>query len=404
MIRSLLIAVIVLVITGCSGNTLKRKEIEKMKAEYLLQYGKNPDLMPVMIGMRNPDTDIFSVPADNAVGTNSINNAITLLRFNKDRIEYDEVRRDFINGVGDGDKFYPGIFSDNWIGYTQTRGFLLFNLRDKSFADHVPIKSGDQYFKNVAAFDGTKLQFVFHIHEAYFHEGIRYLKLLEFDGKGGFKNLSEIKTGKDEVGYQEPWAIQNKNIFIYNNDSIKITAYDMNFKPIHHPFCDLFNGQKAFRCLDQLSIHPTLPLAVLVEMDKNERADYRVWLANWQNPDPEKRFLQLLGQEISTFSDSYDIKRLSVSDFQFSPDGNWLVFRDESEVQRSVTNPVFVAIPVDGSREMPLGKPKILGKVMRENAYPTSTAWIKKPLSYVVSDGLVLYKWELDGLRREFKD
>ncbi len=376
-----------------------------MKAEYMLQYGKQPDLWPNMVGMRGPDTDIFSVPVDNAVGTNSINNAITLLRFNKDQIEYDEVRRNFINGVGDGDKFYPGIFSDHWIGYTQTRGFLLFNLHDKSFADHIPIKSGDQYFKNVAAFDGNKLQFIFHIHEAYFSEGIRYLSLIEFDGKGGSKKISEIKTGKDELGYSEPWAIQNKTIFIYNNDSTKMTAYDMNFKPVHHPFCDLFNDIEEFRRLDQLTIHPILPIAVLVEINKDGRGGYKVYLANWNNPDPERRFIALLGQDISMFSEWAAIKSLYVSDFRFSPDGDWLVFRDESEeVLQRVANPTFVAIPIDGNRKMPLGRPKVLGKVMRENARPTSTAWIKKPLSFVVSDGMVLYKWELNNITREFKD
>jgi hypothetical protein len=75
-----------------------------------------------------------------------------------------------------------------------------------------------------------------------------------------------------------------------------------------------------------------------------------------------------------------------VSRFEFSPDGDWLVFRDESEITRSVTNPIFVAMTVDGSRQLPLGKPHILGKVMREYAYPTSTAWIKQPVSFVVCD------------------
>ena len=399
--RFLLVIIALLILAGCSGNTLKKKEIEKMKAEYLLRYRKAPDLWPIMVGMGNQDIDIFSVPADNAVGTNSINNAITLLRFKKDKVEYDEVRRNFINGVSDGDKFYPGIFSDQWIGYTQTRGFLLFNLKDKSFADHIPIKSGDQYFENVMAYDGSKLQFVFHVHEAYYHEGIRYLKLIEFDGKGNFKDISEIKTGKDEG---EPWAIQNKTIFIYNNDSIKITAYDMNFKPVDHPFCDLFNHLKDFRCLDQLAMHPSIPIALLVEMDREERKDYKVYLAHWTAPDPKSRFVELLRQDISLFSDWGKIQSLYVSDFQFSPDGAWLVFRDESEVGRSVTNPIFIAMPVDKNRKIPLGKPKILGKVMRENAYPTSTAWIKRPTSFVASDGMVLYKWELDNLKREFKE
>lgn len=402
MIRSLLIAVIVLVITGCSGNTLKKKEIEKMKAEYLLQYGKNPDLMPVMIGMRNPDTDIFSIPVDNAVGTNSINNAITLLRFNKDQIEYDEVRKDFINGVGDGDKFYPGIFSENWIGYTQTRGFLLFNLQTKEFADHIIIKPSYEWITNVAFTGRSSLEFLFQICRS---DEKRFLRVFDFDGKGAFKQTSEIQAGLHGIGYLEPWAIQNKTIFIYNNDSIKITAYDMHFKPIHHPFCDLFNSLKEFRRLDQLTIHPTLPLAILVEIDRDGRGGYKAYLANWTNPNPEKRFVELLGQDISMFSEWRDLKGLKCSHFEFSPDGKWLLFRDDSQmVLQTVENPIFVALPVDGTREMPLGKPMILGKVLRKSARPTSTAWITKPLSFVVSDGLVLYKWELDSLRRDFKD
>ncbi|MBN1757053.1 MAG: hypothetical protein JW863_01975 [Chitinispirillaceae bacterium] len=400
MMRRRIALLVVLLMVSCTWNTLHKKEVETMKAAFTLRYGGKPALWPVVVGLKE-ELDIFSVPTENAVGTNSMNNAITLLRFAGDQIQYDEVKRDFIEGVGSGDKYYPGIFSDEWIGYTQTRGFLLFNLREKTFADHIPVKSGDQYFKNVAVFDAQKLQFVFHVHEAYFHDGIRYLKLLEFDGKGGYITLSEIKTGKDEVGYSEPWAIQNKTIFIYNNDSTRITAYDMQFTPVAHPFCDLFNNLKDFRRLDQLVIHPTLPIAILVEIKDIGRGGYKVYLANWGNPDPEKQFIELLAQEISLFSGP-EINRLSVSGFQFSPGGDWLVFRDNSERTRSVTNPLFVAMPVDGSKQLPLGKPHILGKVLRENAYPTSTAWIKQPVSFVVCDGQVVYKWELGQLAREF--
>jgi hypothetical protein len=374
-----------------------------MKAEYLIQYDNQPDLWPVVIGMKEDNTDIFSVPVENAVGTNCLDNAITLLRFNENRIKYDQVRKDFINGVGIGDKFYPGIFSDSWIGYTQTRGFLLFNLKDNSFADHIPVQSGDEYFKDVKAFDGSKLQFVFHVHEAYFMEGIRHLELIEFDGKGNFKEISQIKTGADKIGYSEPWTIQNRTIFV--NDSVKITAYDINFNPVHHPFCDVFNNITGFRCLDQMVIHPSLSIAILVETDKEIRDNYRVWLVRWDQPDKEKRFVELLSQSISGSTEFSAIKRFICSDFQFSPDGTWLVFRDESDaaVQQS-PNSKFIAIPVDRNHKMPLGKPKDLGRVLRPNAQPTSTAWIKEPVSFVVSDGLVLYKWELGKLKREFKD
>jgi hypothetical protein len=179
----------------------------------------------------------------------------------------------------------------------------------------------------------------------------------------------------------------------------------MNFKPIQHPFCDLFNTLKNFKCLDQIVFHPILPMAILVEIGREEREFYQVWLVCWENKDTDRRFMELLGQNISMFSEWRDIKGLKCSHFEFSPDGKWLLFRDDSQmVLQTVENPIFVALPVDGTREMPLGKPMILGKVLRKSARPTSTAWITKPLSFVVSDGLVLYKWELDSLRRDFKD
>jgi hypothetical protein len=399
---SILIITIIALLCGCSWNSLRKKEIEQMKAEYLLQYGKQPDLWPIMVGTKEDNTDIFSVPVENAVGTNCLNNAITLLKFNEDQIEYHEVRRNFISGVGDGDKFYPRLFSDKWIGYTQTRGFLLFNLKDKSFADNLIVKPSYEWITGVSFVGGTDLQFMFQVCRS---DEKRFLRIFNFDGKGGIKQISELQAGPHKVGYLEPWAIQNKTIFVYNNDSVKITAYDINLKPVQHPFCDLFNSIKDFRRLDQLVIHPSLPVAILVEIKEVGRGSYKVWLVSWQNPDPEKRIVELLSQDISIFSNWSGIRSLYVSNFQFSPDGAWLVFRDESEeVLQSLANPTFVAMPVDGSRKIPLGKPKVLGKVMRENANPTSTAWIKKPSSFVVSDGMVLYKWELDGLKREFRD
>jgi hypothetical protein len=373
---------------GCPDNTLSKKEIKEMKAQYLLEYGKPPALWPITVGLKE-ECDIFSVPEENAVATNSLNNAITLLRFDKDKVGYDELRKEFIDGVGSGDKFYPGIFSDQWTGYTQTRGFLLFNLKDRSFADHIIIKPSYEWITNVGTINGDKKEFLFQVCRA---DEKRFLRIMEFDGKGGFKQISELQAGPHPVGYIEPWAIQNETIFVYNNESIKITTYDINFKPVPHPFCELFNSMKNFRCLGELAIHPSLPFALLVENDTNEN---RVWLARWNHPDKDKRLIELIGQKISVLSGMPPKKDFLCSKFQFSPDGKWLVFRDNSE---SSDNPLFVAMPIDGTQEMPLGKPHILGKVMRENGRPKSTAWITKPLSFVVCDGQVLYKWELEGL------
>jgi hypothetical protein len=89
-------------------------------------------------------------------------------------------------------------------------------------------------------------------------------------------------------------------------------------------------------------------LAVFVEVPQEYRGDYRVYLASWENKNPEKRFVELLGQEISMFSEWKDLKGLKCSDFEFSPDGRWLVFRDNSEmVLQSFANQTFMVMPAD---------------------------------------------------------
>jgi hypothetical protein len=405
------IIVIIELLVNFSSSTIngfQKQEVENMKSEYLLHYGKEPDLWPITVNMNFEDNiDIFSVPVENAVGTNSINNAITLLRFNDDKIMYDEIRKDFIDDLSSGDKLYLGLFSDSWIGYTRTRGFLLFNLKNKSFANPVPLKNIDSYYSGLAVYDASEFEFLFQ--ECHFNQdpynGTRYLVINKFDFKGGYKEISRLNAGIEKINYVEPWAVYNKRIFVYDNEKNKLTAYDINFTPIEHPLCDIFNNLERFRRMDQLVIHPNLPLAIITEKSREKSAEYKAYLVCWDIADTKKQFLELLGQQISIFSDWADLKGLYVSDFQFSPDGSWLIFRDDSEkILQDIPNPTFMAMPVDGSLEMPLGKPKILGKVSRENANPTSTAWITKPLSFVVSDGNVLYKWELDKLEREFKE
>jgi len=374
-----------------------------MKGAYTLHYGKNPDLWPVMAWLHDEETTIFSVPSENAVGTNSINNAITLLKFRNDELHYEELKRDFVGGVGIGDKFYPRMFKGPWIGYTQTRGFLLFNCEERYGVRYMPPMTGDEYYTDVQTFDEEKFRFVFQRKEAYWPEGIRHLDLVEFNPDGTFRMLATMKAGKHEIRYLEPWAIQNKVLFLYNEENSTIQAFDSLFHTVSHPFCDLFNIQKDFQRLDQIEFHPNAPFAVLVEIEKHKRDKYRIFLAAWENPDPEKRFVELLRQDISMFSGWHDLDGLSCSHFEFSPDGRWLVFRDDSEaLVQDVASPTFVAMPVDPKREMPLGKPEILGKVLREYARPNSTAWITTPLSFVVCDGQILYKWELDKLPREF--
>jgi hypothetical protein len=98
---------------------------------------------------------------------------------------------------------------------------------------------------------------------------------------------------------------------------------------------------------------------------------------------------------------SYNPKN-SYDNFTFSPDGKWVVFRDHSKDSQ---NPVFVAVSIDEKNPLLLGKPIKLGRAIREGATgPTGTAWATGPTSFVMCDGAVLYKWNLEdftGMRKE---
>ncbi len=90
---------------------------------------------------------------------------------------------------------------------------------------------------------------------------------------------------------------------------------------------------------------------------------------------------------------SYNPKN-NYSDFEFSPDGKWCVFRDYTGNGR---NTVFVAVPVSEKNPVHLGKPVKLGNAMRPDAIePTGTAWTTHPTAFVMCDGLVIYRWNLD--------
>ncbi len=222
---------------------------------------------------------------------------------------------------------------------------------------------------------------------------------MQFDLKGNYTVLAELEQIGRHYGVKgEPWAIKDDMIINYNRNDTLLEAFDFNLKQTKHPLCSLFNSRKSFDVdisrLNYFTVHPMHPFAILKEYIRGHGS--RIWLVRWQNCQRDETFVELLGKKLSVFS---EVKSLIVSHFEFSPDGSWLVLRDGSEDPK---NPIFVAMPVNGDEKLFLGKPKMLGKVMRENATPKSTAWISEPLSFVVSDGMVLYKWELNNLGREF--
>jgi len=389
--------ILLVLITQCATNKLSKEDIEAMKARFVLEYGKPPDLWPVMVGLKEEVYSIFPVPVENAVGTNVIDFAITLLRFEGDKIHYDQLIKGHPGASAGGLYSHCPVFDKEWIAYGQSRGFSLFNIKTREFVDHILYTQLGLRISGAIAIPEQPFTFLIQIERANYPESDRVLQIVRFDLKGNFEVLAELEQIGRHVGERgSPLIIRDNKIFGWYKGVFEV--YDLNLKPSQHPLVTLLNNLKSLDIVlnipNELIIHPKLPFAIVKEIlpDYSER----IWLARWEHKQKEEMFIQILEQKLSMFS---DIKEMIVNNFNFSPDGRWLTFWDYSE---DLKNPSYIAMPIDEDEEYFLGKPKMLGKVLRKNAGPVSSAWIEEPLSYVVSDGMVLYKWELDNLRREF--
>jgi hypothetical protein len=407
----------------------KLKEIRAMIDTTIMDYGDYEALVPPEIYCPGEEIRyIFAVPKNNTIGTNELNNAITLLEFkNSEELEQHVVKKDFMEMVtGPFDFRFLPVWSAKEIAYSQSKGFLLVNLQDKKVEIHTispGMYAGD--IENVAVIDGAKRTFVLEVLSSNGNDygenwDDKTLKVIQFSNDT-FSVLAEHPAGKKTSAYTEPWFVYDKKIFIFNDSTTKLEVFDEQFKSVNHPIAESFNKNRVgFRSMQEIVIHPTLPFALIVEQgkpptkDKLNAADAlpesecdkarsliygdferkTLYLFRWTEPDPKKQFVPLLSVAGSIWN-SYNPTN-SYSDFTFSPDGKWVIFRDKTE---GSDNPIFVTVPISTNNTLYLGKPIKLGKVLRQDAIgPKGTAWTTNPTAFVMSDGLMLYRWNMDDI------
>lgn len=411
--------------TGCA-ETLK--EIRNMADITIMDCGDYEVWLPPLTYcagdyMRH----IFAVPADNTVGTNELDNAVTLLKFKNDsELEKDIVKKDFMEMVsGPFEYRFLPVWSDTEIAYSQTKGFLLVNILEQEVEIH-SICPGlyDGQIENIAVLDGEKRTFVIEVLLSNGNQegdiwDDKILKIVQF-ANDTFAVLAERPAGIKTTAYSEPWFVHDKKVFIYTDSTTKIEAFDEQFQPVSHPLADAFNqSSKLFRSLREIYLHPELPFALIVEMGKepdvskfdslppaakiaaitplyDEISRTTLYLFRWQEQDVKQRFIPLLSAAGSVWG-KYNPEN-NYGEFTFSPDGKWVVFRDYSQ---NGDNPIFVAVPIDRKNPLYLGKPIKLGNAMRGDAIgPTGTAWTTNPTAFIMCDGIALYRWVLDDYRK----
>jgi hypothetical protein len=372
---------------------------------------------------------VFAVPRDNMVGTNELDNAIKLLEFKSDSdLDQHVIKKNFLEMVTGPFEFrFLPVWSDKEIAYSQSKGFIIADLQNKKVEIHTisrGIYTGD--IENIAVFDAQKRTFVIEInpHAAGLGNYEKILKVIRFENDT-YVSLSEHFAGIKTLAYAPPWFVYQKKIFVYNDSTTQLEVFDENFTKSTHPIATVFNNnQVAFRCMKQIYLHPTLPMALIIEQGKwptdkdldkfkslkpmeldnatdviySEARRQTLYLFRWQEQDEKRQLVPLLSVAGSIWNSYNPVKEMS--QLTFSPDGKWLVFRDGSmrgnDLNSSI-NPVFVAVPINEKNPLYLGKPVKLGKVIREDATgPEGTAWTTNPTAFVMCDGMLIYRWNMD--------
>ena len=430
-------ALIVCVRINCPLNTYSKRDIEEMKDAFITQSGGKRSLFPTVIGLGKRVVNIFAVPEKDAIGTVDIDNAISFLEFEHDKVKVKIIKKDFTDEAS-GDYYFSflPVYSNDDISYAQSRWIVSQNLRTGENRTISVVTNLDDWIGKLGILDAPKKIFVVEILKgcAYENRSVykKYLNIGTF-AKDVFMPNAIVEGGIYDglpgrpSDYHEPWTTYENKLFVYVDKEKAIHVFDSSGNRSTHPIQEIFSHNKTkFRRVEEILFHPILPFALILErgyfpdLNKlqkkrdnseitwneykqmedtllNEATRNAIWLLRWDTPDSSKQLVPLLSKAGTLIPSLDSIKQCS--EFQFSPDGKWLVFRDET---RDHYNPVFIAIPV--SKELPifLGEPLFLGKVLRqgEGVEAEGAAWIGSPTSYVVTDGMVLYKWELANIDR----
>ena len=373
--RGLRFVLTALVISACLFSTNSFGGKKKMEPLYNINEAQSlkPQEFQLNSGLFGTDLfasvssniSLFPVPQDNAVGTNDMNNAITLISFHKDHINFDKYFKNAVDGIRGGGVYMP-LVSKDVIGLGQVRRFMIYDFKKKIHRKFRIAMSIGKTIEKVATADARQRHFIFEIEG---HSGkspdpwdtASTLQLMDLSGEEP-KLIKEIPIGKGVM-----WSVVGDKNFLWDFDDKKpnLQVFNMNLEPAHHPLADVINQNKGKISLIVINAHPTLPFAIL--SGGKEGATFIYWGA-----DRDK------------------IPHLLISDanvFSFSPDGKWVAFQEGSS-----TDAKTYLMPVSEKYPHYLGSPiQIFNKYFNDDNF----AWTNNPISFVGSRGEIIYRWEL---------
>lgn len=321
--------------------------------------------------------NVFPVPFDNAIGSSNYKNTILLIKFKNNTIKYKNITRNFKEYNGDSSKFLP-VFSDNTIGWGETRRFLLYNL-DNNSHKYYPIKaiSGRwEYIERVRVIDGKKRQFLFIIEsdrDGSF-DADDYLKIIDFSSEEP-KESKLLDIRKNGIQLKRLLTSHDDTIFMNDAKTKMLEVIDTKFDSVQHPLTALYNSnQDTLLGRRVLTIHPSLPFAVI-------HGETKLWVAKWNNKKSEMIPIIYL----TKFG----------ANFEFSPDGKWLLieYKEKQPLPGEKEKYELFLMPINENLPYYLGDPLVLGH------HPERTkvkVWSTNPLALNIVAFDKLYRWVIE--------
>lgn len=306
---------------------------------------------------------LFPVPQGNSIGTNDLNNAITILSFYKGIIKKEQYFKNAFDQVGGGGIFIP-VLSQDTIGFGQVRRFVFYNFRTKEHQRYRIVVPLDETIEKIAIADAKQRHFIFEIeaHNPKSEDSWDYTSHLLLMDLGG-NEAKLIKQIPREVGVT--WSDVADKIFLYDYEKQQLRVLNIAFEPAHHPLEDVINRNKDKIRFMWIHSHPYLPFAIL------SGGRHGAMLINWGSGRESK--------PLALFT--------RATQFSFSPDGKWLVCRKElNSVQQNT-----YLMPVSEKYPNYLGSPILL---LNNYFNSKNCGWTTNPISFVGSDGEI-YRWEL---------
>jgi hypothetical protein len=351
-----------------------------MHSIYSLNKSSMPSLKPTVYSTKNVELQgLLDFPADNTIATNMLprTNAVTKIDFTEKKLKYKTIAKNFKSYVGGGSTVYTPIFSEEWIGYSQNRGFTLLNIKTKKTRYYSIAGDTNMIVRGVNIIDAQNFIFLFRIQiiPCGADPNPKYLSLIRImDLSNSVGLIINENIISNKIGVSN-----HKDTLFFTENNI-ITAYNLKFEKISDPMIDaVVSEYKSENRIIQLTIHPNLPFAVFGSEDPKTYVK-SLFVIKWGVNDKEPQKLFKIIDE-GTF-------------YKFSYDGKWLI--SESSV---AGQDAYIILPVDKNLPQYLGQPIYLCEVPKFPIGSGSSAMTRNPSGLVVSDcsntdEFFLKKWD----------